>query len=145
VTIHVDADDENQIHFPDHTKLVFSADGLHISATLVPAEGFTAIRQYNEVPIKVLRGRETITHPIHALLYGSQPGRGQKPYAELVKANMVEQKLEFLLRVLEQWISGGGLGRGDARVQWEGPSVKEQARKSDWVTVGRTGGDVVSV
>jgi len=86
-------------------------------------------------------------HPVHSLLYGSQAGRGQKPFAEIVNANMFEQKLEFLVHVLEQWIGGGGLGCAevDEKLQWHGLWVKEHARKMDWVTVGRLGGDDILV
>ena len=85
-------------------------------------------------------------HPVHALLYGAQAGRGQRAFAEIVNANMFEQKVEFLLHVLEAWVKGGGLGCGgaDERLRWEGLWVKEHARKMDWVTVGRLGGDDVA-
>lgn len=56
---------------------------------------------------------------------------------------MVEEKLVFLLQILDQWIEGGGLGcaRFDEKLQWQGLWVQEHARKIDWVTVGRLGGD----
>jgi myosin-1 len=108
-----------------------------------------AIQQNNELPPKLLRERKIMTHPVHALLYGSQPGRGRRSFADVVNANMFEQKLEFLLSVMEQWVEGGGLGciRGRTgtgefdRLQWQGLWVKEHARKMDWVTVGKLGGD----
>jgi len=116
---------------------------MHTSATLVPVEGVTAIQQSNELPTRLLRERETLAHPTHSMLYGSQPGRGQRMFAEKVKANMVEAKLVFLLQILEQWIEGGGLGcaKRDEKLQWQGLWVQEHARKIDWVTVGRLGGD----
>ncbi|KAH0236429.1 Pkinase-domain-containing protein, partial [Aureobasidium melanogenum] len=136
-----------QLHFPDHTKFVLSADGLHTSATLVPVEGVRAIEEKHDLPTKLLRDRQTLVHSIHALLYGSQPGgRGRKLFADMVQANMVEEKLYLLLQILDQWISGGGLGCtgvGEERLQWQGSWVNEHARKIDWVTVGRLGGDEV--
>ena len=64
----------------------------------------------------------------------------------MVEANMVEEKMQLLLQILDQWISGGGLGRTgveEERLQWQGSWVNEHARKIDWVTVGRLGGDEV--
>lgn len=133
------------MHFPDHSKYVFSADGLNVSATMIPVEGFAAIEQQNELPVRLLRERETLFRPVHALLYGSQSGRGQKAFAEIVNANLMEEKLAFLLSVVNQWIEGRGLGcaGSDEKLQWHGPWVKEHARKIDWITVGRRGGDDV--
>lgn len=111
----------------------------------MPVEGVNAIELTNELPSRLLKGRETMMHSIHALLYGSQSGRGQKSFAEIIKANMVEQKLAFVLDVLDQWIKGGGLGRTatDERLQWQGLWVNDHVRKIDWNTVGRLGGDDV--
>lgn len=112
----------------------------------MPVEGVRAIEEKHDLPTKLLRDRQTLVHSIHALLYGSQSGRGQKLFAEMVQANMVEEKMHLLLQVIDQWIQGGGLGRTgveEERLQWEGSWVKEHARKIDWVTVGRLGGDEV--
>lgn len=132
-----------QIHFPDHTKLVFSPQGTHVSATLVSVEGVAAIEQTNNLPLRLLREREVLMESTHSILYGSQSGRGQKGFAGVVKANMVEQKMRMVKEIVEQWIAGGGLGCGqcDDRFQWQGPSVSDHSKKSDWVTVGRYGGD----
>lgn len=134
----------SQLHFPDHTKLVFSADGLHVSATLVSVEGAAAMAATNELPARLLRDREIIEHPIDALLSSSHSNAEEIRLAELVKANMFEEKLSFLLQVLDQWVGGGGLGCAqdtDDRLQWEGLWVKDHSKKVDWVTVGRHGGD----
>jgi myosin-1 len=113
----------------------------------VPVEGVRAIEEKHDLPTKLLRDRQTLVHSIHALLYGSQPGgRGQKLFAEMVRANMVEDKMHLLLQVIDQWIAGGGLGCTDIaeeRLQWQGSWVNEHARKIDWVTVGRLGGDEI--
>ena len=70
----------------------------------------------------------------------------------VVKANAVAEKLEFVLRVVEQWTRNAGLGKLDddegtnvleGELRWEGLMVGEAARKVDRVTVGRLGGDDV--
>ena len=138
------ADMSLQLHFPDHTKFVLSADGLHTSATLVSVEGVQAIEEKHDLPSKLLRDRQILAYPIHALLYGAQAGRGQKSFAGMLQANRVEDKFALLVQVLDQWIEGGGLGCAGAeeeRLHWRGLWVNEHARKIDWVTVGRLGGD----
>lgn len=69
----------------------------------------------------------------------------------LVKANQLQQKLEFVLNVVSQWVGNSGLGRLDEdetecgeKLYWEGLSVKDgNVRKVERVTVGRFGGDGV--
>ena len=73
---------------------------------------------------------------------------GGRVRARVVKANALQEKLEFVLSVVEQWISNDGLGRLDEgsngeKLYWEGLMAKGVARKVDRVTVGRYGGDEV--
>lgn len=101
----------------------------------------------NELPAKLLRDRVILDQPLESLLYGCQLEGESEPFADVVRANMFEQKLEFLLMVLDQWLEGGGLGRSlsgsSEPLQWDGLWVKDHAKKVDWVTVGRYGGDEV--
>lgn len=67
--------------------------------------------------------------------------------ARTVKANAVQEKLEFVLKITGQWAANGGLGRVDddeegrgEKLVWMGPSVPGQ-RQVDRITVGRCGGD----
>lgn len=101
----------------------------------------------NELPARLLRDREIHNHSLHKLLHGSQAG-SDDDFANIVRANMFEEKLEFLLQVLDQWLDGQGLGcagSGNERLQWTGLWAKDHAKKVDWVTVGRFGGDEVRV
>lgn len=93
--------------------------------------------------MRMLRDREVLAYPIHSLLYATKSRDRHSTVAEMVSANMFEEKMKFLREILEQWLEGGGLGRGsdDERLQWNGLWVNEHARKIDWVTVGRYGGD----
>lgn len=72
---------------------------------------------------------------------------GSRIIARIVKANDLARKLQFVAEVVGQWIGNEGLGRldwerGGEKLYWEGMMVKDQARKTDRVTVGRLGGDV---
>ena len=140
------ADAKLQLHFPDHSKFVFSADGLHVSATLVPAEGAAIMAANHELPARLLRDREVLSESLETLLAAARARSGSSTLADTVRANMLPEKLEFLLRVLNQWICGGGLGCSrpeEEQLQWDGLWVKDHARKVDWVTVGRLGGDEI--
>ncbi|KAF4555702.1 Serine/threonine-protein kinase plo1-like protein [Elsinoe fawcettii] len=130
-----------QIHFPDHTKMVLSADGLHISATMVAAEGVKHVQEFNELPAAMLREREIRIDTTEAFVRAAKSQSNDDPLTELVQANQLQRKLEFLLEIVTGWTNGGGLGLGDEKLQWTGPWVSDHAKKMDWVTVGRFGGD----
>ena len=139
------ADGAMQVHFPDHTKLVLSADGTLVSATVISAEAAAHLRAEGELLPAHIAGREVLGDTVRGLLHES--GRAR---ARVVRANEVERKLGFVVEVVGQWIANGGLGRLDAdedvgtgeKLCWEGMMVKDQARKVERVTVGRFGGDV---
>ena len=93
-----------------------------------------------------MSSREVFSDTITSLLH-----EGGRVRARTVKANAISEKLSFVLDVVGQWISNGGLGRlaedGDSqglrgeKLYWEGLMVKDGARKMDRITVGRYGGD----
>jgi len=98
----------------------------------------------HELPARLLRDREVLNQPVETLLTASRSESGASALTEIVRANMFEEKLRFLLQIVDQWIGGGGLGCsrvGDEQLQWNGLWVKDHAKKVDWVTVGRYGGD----
>lgn len=142
-----------QVHFPDHTKLALSASGTSISATLISPEAAAYLRTHADLLPHHVSSREVHTDTISSLLH-----EGGRVRARIVKANAVKEKLEFVARVVGQWVGNGGLGRldedGDVGVpggegvglEWEGLAVGEGgARRGDRVTVGRYGGDDGSV
>lgn len=137
-----------QVHFPDHTKLVISSSGSVISATCISPEAAAYLATHSDLLPHHVSSREVYTDSISSLLH-----EGGRIRSRVVKANVLAQKLAFVLRVVEQWISNAGLGRLDAdegaeamgeKLYWEGLTVKDGARKVDRVTVGRYGGDDVS-
>lgn len=108
------------------------------------------ITNVHELPARLLRDRETMNAPIDTLLEAAaRPDTDDNRLGEMVRANMFRQKLEFLLQIVQQWIAGGGLGcsTGDPstdQMQWTGLWAKDHAKKVDWVTVGRYGGDTMN-
>lgn len=128
-----------QMHFPDHTKLVLSPDATYVSATLVPEEGVTAIRDSHEIPNTYLRDRRVMMHSTDTFLKFSRSSSTSDANVRLFKANMLAEKLEFLSQVVDQWIEAGGVGYSSpsaAHLTWDQQWVTSLA-KSDWATVGR--------
>lgn len=111
---------------------------------MVPAEGAAHMEADHELPARLLRDREVINQPVETLLSAARSGKST--LSEISKANMFEEKLQFLLQIVNQWIGGGGLGcaqPSDEQLHWTGLWVKDHSKKVDWITVGRRGGDVV--
>ncbi|EMC95121.1 hypothetical protein BAUCODRAFT_35112 [Baudoinia panamericana UAMH 10762] len=135
-----------QVHFPDHTKFVLSATGTQISATCISVEAATYLASNSDLRPHHVSSRELYTDSVQGLLHSGGRIRGR-----VVKVNLLSDKLAYVLRVAEQWISNGGLGRLDddqsgrssCGLRWEGPMVVDAAKKNDDSTVGRFGGDNV--
>ena len=136
-----------QVHFPDHTKLVLSAGGTHLSATCISPEAAAYLSSNSDLLPHHVSSREVFSDTITSLLH-----EGGRVRARTVKANAIHEKLSFVLDVVKQWINNGGLGRLDEdndrkrdgpveKLYWEGLMVRDGARKLDRVTVGRYGGD----
>lgn len=109
---------------------------------MVPAEGAAYMEADHELPARILRDREVVNQSVETLLNAARSSKST--LSEIAKANMFEDKLRFLLEVLNQWIGGGGLGcsrPSDEQLQWNGLWVKDHSKKVDWITVGRRGGD----
>lgn len=80
---------------------------------------------------------------LQQLLYGSADKTDT--YKEITEHNCLRKKLVFILSIVEEWITGGGLGclQDPTKYIWDGHVVEEN-KKLDWVSVGRFGGDVFS-
>ncbi|GME34038.1 uncharacterized protein K452DRAFT_294428 [Neofusicoccum parvum] len=130
-----------QFNFPDHTKLVISSDGCFCNFTCLSPEAAEYLEQYGEVPYRYIKTRNTLTTSLRTLLNAT--GEKGAPIKALAEANYLTEKLRFIMKVMEGWVAGGGLGcstKETARLRWEGPLVEDE-KKQEWVTVGRFGGD----
>lgn len=132
-----------QVHFPDHTKLVLSAAGQTISATVLSVEATSYLSQHGELLPQHVNGRSVLADGVHAMLF-----EGGRVRQRIVKANQLAEKLAFVQDVVAQWVANSGLGRLDEDVDgeklyWEGLTVRDSLKKTDRVTVGRYGGDEV--
>jgi myosin-1 len=102
------------------------------------------LQEYGDLPLKYVKRREVLSGQLAALLHRAG---GDGDLNEVTEANLLREKLLFVLEVVDQWIAGGGLGcspEGAQRARWSGPQQKEGGgRKEEWITVGRFGGDAV--
>ncbi|KAK3068825.1 Cell cycle serine/threonine-protein kinase cdc5/MSD2 [Teratosphaeriaceae sp. CCFEE 6253] len=142
------ADGSLQVHFPDHTKLVLSPSGTHLSATCLTPEATSYLASHADLLPHHVGSRETFANSVQALLH-----EGGRVRARIVKANAVAEKLGFVLRIVEEWVRNEGLGMLDADesgdeggygtdgLRWDGLAVGGAAKKVDRVSVGRYGGD----
>ena len=102
------SDGSLQCHFPDHTKLVFSAKGTHISATCISPEAASYLSSNSDLLPHHVSSREVYADSVHALLH-----EGGRVRARIVRANALVEKVGFVRDVVGQWIGNGGLGRLD--------------------------------
>ena len=126
-----------QVNFPDHTKLVLSADGKSCSYTSLSVEAMQHLIANGSLPYKYIRDREVLSGSVAGLLYGNEAD------GSVMEANEFKAKLSFMVEVLDEWLTTGGLGcspAGAARLRYDGP-CSDEGKKVDWVTVGRSGGD----
>lgn len=130
-----------QINFPDHTKLVVSADGKACNFTCLSVEAMAYLSENGDLPYRFIKQREVLSGSISGLLYGM--GDGASEIVATAEANFFRDKLRYIIDVVNEWIAADGLGcsgDGSQRPRWDGPHL-EDGKKQDWVTVGRHGGD----
>ena len=130
-----------QVHFPDHTKIVLSASGQVISATVLTPEATSHLSHNGDLLPQHVSNRDVLADNVHAMLF-----EGGRVRQRIIKANQIPGKLAFIQDVVSQWIGNKGLGRldedeGGTKLSWQGLTVKENKTKVDRVTVGRYGGD----
>jgi myosin-1 len=107
-------------------------------------EGAAVLKETKKVPWDFVKSRETLHGSLQQLMYGSV--RQEDSYKELTEANDLRGKLEFIQAIVEDWITGGGLGcLGDLKdYEWRGVQPVTDRKRHDWASVGRYGGDVFS-
>ncbi|KAH3909066.1 serine/threonine-protein kinase [Parastagonospora nodorum] len=136
-----------QVNFPDHTKLVLSADAAYGKFICLPVEAALKMEDYDKgksehLPWKYVKTRAVLKASLHKLLYGTVD---QEDYKEQTEANLLREKIEFIHSLVSEWCQQGGLGclAKPRDHVWEGPQL-EETKRLDWASVGRYGGDVFS-
>ncbi|KAL9102926.1 MAG: hypothetical protein Q9163_001986 [Psora crenata] len=131
-------DNSFQFNFPDHTKLVISADGTWLDFYHLPVSAAKALRSGERLGPDDLAERSVLCYPTEILLRAKYEGHG---FEDVVKENELRPKMDFVRDVVGTWVKEGGLGRMGRKkgMMWEG--MKEPGGKAVWVSVGARGGD----
>ena len=127
-----------QYNFPDHTKLVVSANGTWLDFYHLPLHAAQTVKHGGIVDAAALADRSVLCYPTDVMLAGEHRGH---VFADVVAGNELQEKVAFVKDVTALWVQEGGLGCvGSSKGRkWEG--MREKGGKLVWVTVGAKGGD----
>ncbi|KAI9758003.1 MAG: hypothetical protein M4579_003239 [Chaenotheca gracillima] len=134
-------DGSYQINFPDHTKIIMSADGKHCDFYHLPERAAKQLKEHGTLPRNALDKRSLLSFPTQNLTQGMV---GNKSFAGIAAANDLEKKIEFIETLMSAWLINGGIGRTNPAKKHEWFGMRENKVKDDkkvWVTVGAYGGD----
>ncbi|OBT76224.1 PLK protein kinase [Pseudogymnoascus sp. 05NY08] len=150
-----------QFNFPDHTKILLSADGTWCDFYHLPLEAARDLALTGNLPSAALDDRQHLSFPLQAFLnFMTKPStrngmtsrrRGIQvdPMIQgIPAANDFRRKVEFIKAIVGEWITKGGIGRSamdpESRLRWLGNRELVNVKvpfKHVWVTVGAYGGD----
>lgn len=149
-----------QFNYPDHTKVLISADGMWCDFYHLPIDSARDLREKGVLPSKALDDRQHLSFPLQTLLnFITKPSRVPKPATRkrpdidptiqgIPEANDFRKKVEFIREVVKEWVQNGGLGNSnmkpETRLRWMGERERVNVKvpyKHVWVTVGARNGD----
>ncbi|KAJ2997807.1 hypothetical protein NUW58_g537 [Xylaria curta] len=154
------ADGHLQFNFPDHTKLVLDATGTWCHFWHLPLDPAEKLAATGELDESALDERGVLSYPVQTLLNfttkpAMRPTRNptrKRPEIDpeiqgIPGANDFRRKIEFILRIIKEWISNNGLGNcrmdREHRLMWMGSRETRHSSPSKhiWVTIGARWGD----
>ncbi|TEY85188.1 hypothetical protein BOTCAL_0016g00420 [Botryotinia calthae] len=153
------SDGHFQFNFPDHTKVVLSADGFWCDFYHLSFECARELTENGTLPTNALDERQHLSYPLQTLLnFMAKPSRAVKPTTRkrpeidpmiqgLPQANDFRRKVEFIRSAVKEWVQNGGLGISDmepkTRLRWMGHReiYDDKKLKHVWTTVGGRRGD----
>ncbi|RFU23705.1 hypothetical protein B7463_g12635, partial [Scytalidium lignicola] len=149
-----------QFNFPDHTKIVLSADGTWCDFYHLPLEAARDLALKGTISSSSLDERQQLSYPLQTLLNfmpkAARSARSStRAYPQIdpmlqgiPQANEFRQKIEFIRLIIKEWVSNGGMGNSDmepkGRLRWSGNRELVNVKapyKHVWVTVGARSGD----
>ena len=131
-------DNSIQINFPDHTKIVISADGNWVECYALSVAATTSLREGKLLNVEDLLGRRKLCYPTDVLIEGTYLDHD---FAAVAEANQLRGKIQFLADLVAMWIQNGGfcdVGEGN-HMKWEG--LNEPVKALVWSSVGCLTGD----
>ncbi|KAI1818429.1 Pkinase-domain-containing protein [Poronia punctata] len=154
------ADGHMQFNFPDHTKLVLDATGTWCHFWHLPQNSAEKLAATGELDETALDQRGVLSYPVQTLLNFTtkpavRPTRNptrKRPEIDpeiqgIPAANDFRRKIEFIVRILREWVANNGLGNSrmdrEHRLMWTGTreTVHSSPSKHVWVTIGARWGD----
>lgn len=128
-----------QFNFPDHTKIVVSDHGAWLDFYHLPVHAAKSLREGAQLDFDALSARSSISYPTAVMVQGIHE---RTDFKEIIAANDLSAKLEFVKQVVGIWLKCGGLGRlGEEKyLAWEG--MAGAGGNLVWVSVGSQGEDV---
>ncbi|CZS98326.1 related to protein kinase CDC5 [Rhynchosporium agropyri] len=149
-----------QFNFPDHTKIILSADGTWCDLYHLPLEAARDLAVNGTISASALDDRRVLSYPVQTLLnFMSKPSRVGKSTTRkrpeidpmiqgIPQANEFRKKIDFIKSVVNEWTTNGGIGLSDTsiggRLRWNGMRELINVKvpyKHVWVTVGGRGSD----
>ncbi len=133
-------DNSFQFNFPDHTKLIISAHGSWLDFYHLPIDAAKILKRGAPLNADTLSTRSLLSYPPAILARGVCQ---DDDFRDIIAANDLLPKMDFVKRVVTAWLDAGGLGGlvgEDKFLKWEGAS-DGQAARFVWVSVGAFGGD----
>jgi hypothetical protein len=149
-----------QFNFPDHTKIVISADGVWCDFYHLPLEAARDLSAKGTIPAQALDDRQHLSYPLQTLLnFYVKPTRSGKSTTRkrpeidpmmqgIPSANDFRKKVEFIRDIVKEWVSNGGIGNSNmepgGRMKWLGCRETVNVKvpyKHVWVTVGSRNND----
>lgn len=131
-------DNSIQINFPDHTKIVISADGSWVECYALSVEATNSLKEGKLLNVEDLLGRQKLCYPTDVLLAGSYHDH---EFSDILAANQLRAKIRFLSDLVGVWTKNGGfcdVGEGN-HMKWEG--LSEPVKALVWSSVGCLKGD----
>ncbi|KAI4163764.1 MAG: hypothetical protein LQ342_002537 [Letrouitia transgressa] len=131
-----------QLNFPDHTKLVVSADGKEVDYYCLPVEAARRLKGGEILTPQLLNGRVLLSHPVADILKSCDEGKTKD--GEMLRENQFREKMEFARDAFGIWLKEGGLGclGEEKQFHWIGMSEKRVKGGLTWASVGAKGGDL---
>ncbi|TAQ86051.1 hypothetical protein B7494_g5630 [Chlorociboria aeruginascens] len=148
-----------KFNFPDHTKVLISADGTWCDFYHLPLEAARELSQNGTISAAALDDRQRLSYPLQTLLNfmakPTRPARTTRKRPEIdpmiqgiPQANDFRRKVEFIKAVVKEWVANGGLGNSNldpkVRLKWIGHRELVNVKvpyKHVWTTIGARNGD----
>ncbi|KAL9037955.1 MAG: hypothetical protein Q9214_005476 [Letrouitia sp. 1 TL-2023] len=131
-----------QFNFPDHTKLVVSANGKEVDYYCLPVDAARRLKGGEILTPQLLNGRVLLSHPVAGILKSCDEGKTKD--GEMLRENQFREKMEFARDAFSIWLKEGGLGclGEEKQFHWTGMSEKRVKGGLTWASVGAKGGDL---